>query len=157
LETEWQTPLSLVMETNISAITDPPSNESSNPKHELLERCDCASNGRVGDFGLVQWNDHDQEADTYTCEPSTRPEHVNICSSCLQGSTEKVDNTSDDNGQSSSKFVSRLPGVSNAVIVDFGASTYRTCQSSSTESTSSKERDDNATKLLTVGHCHGKE
>jgi hypothetical protein len=96
------------METNISSVTDPPGNECSDAKHELLERGDCASNGWVCNLGLIHGNDHDQEADTNTSEPSSRPQHIHIRSPCLKGSTEKIDNTSDDNGHSSSKPVSRL-------------------------------------------------
>jgi hypothetical protein len=53
LKTEWQTPLSLVMQPNIGPVTDPSSDKGSNTKHELLERCDCASNGWMSNLGLI--------------------------------------------------------------------------------------------------------
>jgi hypothetical protein len=112
LKTQWQTPLGLVMEANISSVTDPSSNECANPKHELLQRSDCASNGRVGDFRLVKRDDHDQEANTNTCKPSPCPQHVDVRGSRLKRSTEKVDDTSNHNGHSPSESVSRLVIVS---------------------------------------------
>jgi hypothetical protein len=66
----------------------------------------------VGDFGLVKRDDHDQEANTNTCKPSSCPQHVDVRGSCLKRSTEKVDDTSDNNGYSSSESVSGLLVIS---------------------------------------------
>lgn len=128
LKTQRQTPLSLVMEANICSVTDPSSDECTNSKHELLKRSDCASNGWVGDFGLVKRDDHDQEANTNTCKPSSCPQHVDICGSCLKRSTEKVDDTSDNNGYPSSESVSGLLIISNVLsFVLNWKYAYRTC------------------------------
>jgi hypothetical protein len=110
------------MEANISSVTDPSSDECANSKHELLKRSDSASNGRVGDFGLVKRDDHDQEANTNTSKPSSCPQHVDVRGSRLQRSPEKVDDTSDNNGHSSSESVSGLLIVSNVLsLVSIGS------------------------------------
>jgi hypothetical protein len=150
LKAEWQTPLSLGMQPNIRSITDPSSDKSANAKHELLERCNCASNGWMGDLGLIEGNDHDQKANTNACEPTTGPEHAHICSSRLKSSAEEVDYASNDNGHSSSKFISRLLAVSTCSIVVWLDIFYRPCQSSSTECTTREEGYHNTTGSISI-------
>lgn len=76
-------------EVDVTAVSDPGCDQSSNAQHELLQRGDSTPNVGVSKFGLVsadswvsdctvskrrysQWNDHDKEANSQTGDAWTR-------------------------------------------------------------------------------------
>jgi hypothetical protein len=74
----------------------------------------------MSNFRLVERNYHDEKSHTNTSQPTSSPEHIQILSSCLKGSAEKIDYGSDDNSHSSSQSVSSLLAFSKLDHLDFG-------------------------------------
>ena len=76
-------------------------NESANTEEELLESSESASNGRVGDLGLVEGSKKRKHADTDTGKETTGHHHALVGSSGLENTTDDEDDgTHHDSGSS---------------------------------------------------------
>lgn len=66
LNSQRHLPLGIVgrVETNIRAVGDPRGAEGSHAQHKLLQSCDSATDLGVADLGLVERDDHGEEADS---------------------------------------------------------------------------------------------
>ena len=78
---------------------------SSDTQHELLEACETSANRGMRNLGLVQGDDHDQEANSQACEASSRVQVADCLSTGLQGTANAKDRCTDQDGESSSKPV----------------------------------------------------
>jgi hypothetical protein len=68
----------------------------------------------VGNFTLVHWDDHHQEADTQTSNGPTGPHPVEGLSSSLEDTTDDEDCGSEEDGPSSAQAVTSRPGEKGA-------------------------------------------
>ena len=79
--------------------------DSTNAERKLDQSGQTPSDGWMGDFGLIDWDDHDQDTDA---QPPNDPPGVEVCEGArasLEGASETEDQRPHDDGPSSAESV----------------------------------------------------
>ena len=81
-----------------TSVPDETRNQSSYSQHELLQRCQPATNTWVGDLGLIQGGQHGKHANAHSGEESSTVHVVDVLSTSLDSTAEKEDEAAYDDG-----------------------------------------------------------
>lgn len=96
LTTQRDAPFSAVPSVcpgHVAAVTDPRCENLTKGIEELLQACDLASDLAMRQFGLIDGDDHGQEAYADASDEAADIEHSNDYSSSLNGTTDNEDAT----------------------------------------------------------------
>lgn len=106
LETKRESPFkdsSLMVK--VAAVNDKTGDQSTDTEEELLESRESASNGRVGDLGLVERSQKRKHSDSDPGKESTGHHHALVGSSGLEDTTDDENDGTDHDGESSRKGI----------------------------------------------------
>jgi hypothetical protein len=86
----------------------------SKTNHQLLQAGQTASDLGVGDLGLVQWHNHDENTDSEACNQAASVQVSQVHCASLKTTAEAEDSTTHQNSPPSSQIVSCGSGQSSA-------------------------------------------